>query len=212
MLDGKKVLEERKSSFNGKIQVVKSFGFGTYRQVEGLTQSGGVVKDIWKTTLKKFDERKISVESCLILGLGGGSVAKLVRKKFPRAKITGVDIDSDMVELGKKYLGLDKIDLEVKIGDGYEYVQKLKKKGNKFDLIIIDMYQGDEYPEKFESEKFLKLVKSIITQNGVAIFNRLYWDEKRKLAHLFLKKLDDVFGDVLPFYPEANVMFICKKE
>ena len=117
-----------------------------------------------------------------------------------------------MVELGKKYLGLDKIDIKVKIEDGYKYVQELKKKGKKFDLIIIDMYQGDKYPEKFESEKFLKMVESLLSIKGAAIFNRLYWDEKRKLAHKFLKKLDNVFGDVLPFYPEANVMFFCKKK
>ena len=211
MFDGSKILEERKSSFNGSIQVVKSLGFGTYIQVEGLTQSGGVVKDIWKTTLKKLKSDKTSVNNCLILGLGGGSVAKIITKNFPGVKITGVDIDKNMVELGKKYLGLGKIDMKIKIRDGYEYVKILKKKKKKFDLIIIDIYKRDEYPEKFEKENFLKLIYSLLTENGMAIFNRLYWDEKRKLAHKFLKKLSSVFGDVLPFYPEANVMFICKK-
>ena len=153
MFDGTKVLEERKSSFNGKIQVVKSLGFGTYIQVEGLTQSGGVVRDIWKTTLKKLGERKMLVENCLILGLGGGSVAKLIRKKFPKTKITGVDIDSNMVELGKKYLGLGKIDMKIEIEDAYKYVEILKKKSKKFDLIIIDTYQGDKYPKEFYSTR-----------------------------------------------------------
>lgn len=211
MFDGSKILETRKSSFNGKIQVVKSLGFGTYIQVEGLTQSGGVVRDIWKTTLTKLKKDKISVSNCLILGLGGGSVAKLVKKNFSGAKITGVDIDPNMVELGKKYLGLGKIDMKIEIGDAYKYAKILKGKNKKFDLIIIDIYQGDKYPEKFESGKFLKLIYKLLTENGIAIFNRLYWDEKRKLAHKFLKKLNNVFGDVLPFYPEANVMFLCRK-
>jgi hypothetical protein len=47
---GTRILEERKSKFNGDINVVRSLGFGTYIQVNNLTQSGGVVEEIWKET------------------------------------------------------------------------------------------------------------------------------------------------------------------
>ena len=45
-LIGTKVLEERHSKFNGDIKVVRRLGFGTYIQVEGVTQSGGVVYEV----------------------------------------------------------------------------------------------------------------------------------------------------------------------
>lgn len=199
---GIKILEERKSRFNGDIKVVRSLGFGTYIQVEGLTQSGGIVTDVWRTTLKRiaYSEKRI-VKNCLILGLGGGSVAKLVRKYWPDCKITGVDIDPVMVELGKKYLGLGQIGMEIEICDAFIYPLSAVR----CDLVVVDLYCGDEFPKKFEDEKFLKL----LTKNKLVIFNRLYYGEKRSEAVKFGNKLEKIFKKVDWFYPQANLMFLC---
>lgn len=196
---GTKILEERNSKYNGNLRVVKSFGLGTYIQSEGLTQSGGVVKGIWKQTLKKVHRSLSNVENVLILGLGGGTVAKLIRKSWPDAKTKGVDIDPLIVELGKKYLGLDDNDIDIKIQDAAVPVS------DKFDLVIVDLYQGDKFPEKFEEEKFLKM----LGKNKFVVFNRLYYKEKKVLAEEFGEKLKKVFKHVEYFYPEANMMFFC---
>jgi len=208
---GTKILEERKSKFNGDIKVVRSLGFGTYIQAEGLTQSGGIVETIWKSTIKKVKSKKLIVKNCLILGLGGGTVAKLIKKNWPGAKIIGIDIDPLMVELGKKYLGLGQIGLEIKIGDALELGKKLKVKSEKFDLVVVDLYNGDEFPEKFVNEKFLNKVKSSLTDRGVVVFNRTYYGDKRPETVKFGNKLQKIFSKVEWFYPEANLMFICSK-
>jgi len=176
-----------------------------------LTQSGGVVKEVWNSTLKKVRKNLPSVDKCLILGLGGGSVARLVKRYWPQAKITGVDVDPVMVEMGKKYLGLGEVRMKTIIGDAFEFINHLPSTINhrQYDLILVDTYNGDRYPKKLESEKFLKLVAKSLAPSGVVVFNRLYWDEKRKLARKFSEKLEEVFEDVMPFYPEANVMYIC---
>lgn len=198
---GTKVLEERKSKFNGDIKVVRSLGFGTYIQINNLTQSGGIVEAFWKETLRKIKKEKI--KSVLILGLGGGTVAKLVRKYWPKSEIAGVEIDPMMVELGKKYLGLDHT--KVIIGDAYEFIEKNKE---KYDLVIVDLYVGNEFPKKFEEEEFLKR----LTKNKLVIFNRLYFGEKRKEAVRFGNKLEKIFSKVDWFYPQANLMFICREQ
>jgi spermidine synthase len=205
LLSGTKVLEERKSPFNGKIQVVRSLGFGIYIQAGGITQSGGVVEEIWRQTLKKVKSEKLKIKSCLILGLGGGSAAKLIRKYWPKAEITGVDIDPAMVELGKKYLGLDKAKVKIIIRNAYKF-----DKGH-YDLILIDLYRGDKFPKKFESERFRSLVHGLLADFGVAIFNRLYYGDKRPEAMKFGEKLEKVFPKVDYFYPQANMMFFCEK-
>lgn len=207
---GVKILEEANSPINGKITVVKSLGFGTYIQADGLTQSGGVVHDVWKTTLRSVRRSGFIVHSSLILGLGGGSAATLVKKFWPEARITGVDIDPIMVEMGEKYLGLDKVQVQVQVQDAYDFIiQKSKFKNQNYSLILVDLYRGYEYPKKFEDEKFLKLVLRLLTEDGVAVFNRIYFDDKRPLAVKFGKKLEKVFDKVDVFYPEANVMFVC---
>jgi len=206
-----KVLEEKQSRFNGKIRVVKTLGMGTYIQADGLTQSGGIVKTIWKQTLKQIPDYKFQITNCLILGLGGGTVAKLVRKKYPEAEIIGIDIDPLMINLGKKYLGLDKANIKIQIADALKYVEKLVKDKKKFDLIIIDLYNGDHFPKKFETENYIQLMRTVLASGGLAVFNRIYYGDKRPLAVRFGNKLEKIFPKVDWFYPEANLMFICSK-
>lgn len=195
---GTKILEERSSKFNKNIRVVRSLGLGTYIQVNGLTQSGGVVEQIWKSTLKKVSEKDIN--NILILGLGGGTLAKLLRKKYPNAKITGVEIDKVMIELGKKYLDLDKHNVDVKIEDAKTFQFK------KHDLVIVDMYSGDNFPKEFESVLFLKKLSIF----PIVIINRLYFGDKRPDTVRFGKKLEKIFKNVTWHYPVANLMFICE--
>lgn len=196
---GIKVLEERKSKFNGDIKVVRSLGFGTYIQVNGLTQSGGIVETFWNETLRKL--RKEKLNNILILGLGGGTVAKLIRKYWPKSEIIGVEIDPVMVELGTRYLALDTSKTKIIIQDAFDYCLM----PNVYDLVIVDLYAGDEFPKKFEQEEFLKR----LTKNKLVIFNRLYFREKRKEAVKFGNKLEKIFRKVEWFYPQANLMFFC---
>ena len=218
---GTKILEERESKYNGHLRVVKSIGLGTYIQAEGLTQSGGIVETIWKSTLKRIHKSLATNHKTLILGLGGGTVAKLIRKIWPDAKITGVDIDPVMVELGKKYLGLNEYNISVVIKDAYDFLKtynssspSLRAEGlqpTAYDLILVDLYVGDEFPEKFESENYIRLVRTVLASDGIVVFNRLYYGEKRKEAMKFGKILEKIFEKVDIVFPEANVMFICYK-
>jgi len=203
---GTKVLEERDSKYNGHLKVSRSLGFGTYIQAEGLTQSGGIVETIWKQTVKKIKGQKSNVKSCLILGLGGGTVAKLIKKNWPKTKIIGIDIDPVMIELGKKYLGLNKYGVDIQIADASNFHKR------KFDLIVVDLYNGDRYPEKFETENYIQLVRRELTSPGIAIFNRLYYGDKRPQTVKFGNKLQKIFFKVEWFYPEANLMFLCRRQ
>ena len=189
---GTKILETRRSKYNGDVKVLKTWGMGTYIQCNGLTQSGGIVEQIWKSTLKKIKSNNI--ENILILGLGGGTLAKLLRKKYPSAKITGVEIDPIMIELGKKYLRLDDFNVDIKIQDADSF----KLKG--YDLVIIDTYLGDKYVDLFNKD---------LLESKVVVFNRLFYGNKKKEALKFGKKLERLFKKVQVYYPTANLMYIC---
>lgn len=210
-LTGTKILEEVFSPINGKIQVVKSLAFGTYIQVGGLTQSGGVVYDVWKTSLKRVQQSLVANHRTLILGLGGGSTAKLVRKFWgDDVEIVGVDIDPIMVELGRRYFDLDSYNVKVVIDDAGSFLAaNYQIPTKRFDLVLVDLYIGDEFPKKFESEDFLKHILKLLNNHGIAVFNRLYYGEKRKDAMNFLKTLERVFKEVEVVYPEANILFLC---
>ena len=131
-----KVIEEANSEINGKVTVLRDMVLGTFIRVDGLTQSGSVIYDVWEQTLKEVKKLKPSVKKCLILGLGGGSAAKLVNMFWPDAKITGVDVDPVIVELGKKHMGLGKIPIEIVICDGGKFVNKEVMTTKVYDLIL----------------------------------------------------------------------------
>lgn len=206
ILSGIKNLETVHSKYNGEITVVRDLTWGTHIKAGGLTQSGGILTKIWQETLKAVLKRKPIIKNCLILGLGGGSVAKLVSDYWVDCQIVGVDIDPKIVELGKKYFGMDKIKLRVEIGDAYEYVAE---DNEKYDLILIDLYCGQTFPKEFEDEYFLKKVKNLLNHDGIAIFNRLYGGNKRQASMKFATKLEKVFRKVEYIYPQANIELIC---
>lgn len=205
-LSGTKILAEVNSKYNGPIEVVTDIAWGKHIVVDGLTQSGGVTNMVWKNTLKQLKNKKIT--SCLIVGLGGGTIAKIIREKYREAKIIGVDIDKEFVELGKKYLDLESQNVEIHIEDAIEY---LKSEKRKFDLVVVDIFNGRSIPNEFNKADFANLIKKHLSDEGLAIFNRLYYGEKRLDAVKFLRVLEREFREVNPFYPEANIMLLCKK-
>ena len=189
---GTKILETRRSKYNRDVRVLKTWGIGIYIQSGGLTQSGGIIEQIWKSTLKRLSAKDI--RKILILGLGGGTVAGLIRKKYPNAKITGVEIDPMMIELGKQYLNLGDLGIDIKIQDA----NKFKLKG--YDLVIIDTYLGDKYVDLLDDD---------LLESKIVVFNRLFYGDKKEEALKFGKKLEKLFNKVDVYYPTANLMYIC---
>lgn len=208
-LAGKKVLKKVHSTFNGDLIVVRDFLWGTYIMGGGLTQSGGVAYEVWDASLARVSKIKKEIKSSLIVGLGGGSIANIIRKNWGSdVLITGVDIDSVIVSLGEKYLKTKSDNVHVVIGDAIDFVKNEKQ---KFDLICMDTYQMDEFPKKFESQVFLENLKNILNENGVVVFNRLYYNEKRKIADEFYHSvLQKNFTKIKIVYPQANIMYICE--
>lgn len=204
-LIGQRILGEYKSKYNGLLTVVSDLAWGKHIKAGGLTQSGGVGEKVWRTSLEKL--KKEDVKTSLILGLGGGSIAKIIREFWPKSSIAGVEIDPLMIKLGKEFLGLSSWDVEIVEGDALEFALNEKR---KYDLVCVDTYVGDSYPVQFESEEFLVGVGKMLSSNGTLVFNRLYYGDKRALANNFEKKLTQVFDTVERIYPEANVMFICR--
>lgn len=204
--DGSILFKEVESPINGVLTVKWDITFGYQIMGGGLWQVGGPVRTIWKYALDRV-KQETEVSHALILGLGGGSIAKLIRENWKDSKITGVDVDPVIVELGKDYLGLSHLNVDILIGDAYEFLEKAKKV--TYDLVCVDTYVGDSFPKQFESPNFLENVKKCLSENGVAVFNRLYYSDKRKAADAFEVELSKHFKFVKSLYPELSALYVC---
>jgi len=209
---GSITLETVNSPINGQIAVLEDL-FGRREMVAGgVEQSGVLVKKIWEKVLNfKFlilRQRLPQNFKCLILGVGGGTLIQMIFKSFPQAEITGIEIDPQMINLGKKYFGLGEIpNLKIFLDDALEKIQDLEFR--EYDLILVDLYCGQEFPAEAESEIFLKTLEKILTPRGVVIFNRLNYNRKhQQKTSSFAQKLAKVFPAVKEIKTEFNRLFL----
>jgi len=77
--------------------------------------------------------------SVLILGLGGGSAARLARQVAPRCRIVGVETSSEVIEAARRWFDLDALDVEVVHGCAR---QQLRRSRATYDAIIEDVFVG----------------------------------------------------------------------
>jgi spermidine synthase len=78
--------------------------------------------------------------SVLILGLGGGTTARIVRLLAPRAKIVGVEFDAAVLRAARKHFDLDEIGVRVIEGDARRYLGRTR---SRFDVVIEDVFVGN---------------------------------------------------------------------
>ena len=77
--------------------------------------------------------------SVLVLGLGGGSAARVARALAPRAKIVGVEIDPSVVRLARRWFDLDALGIEVVVDDARAYLESCRR---RFDAVLEDVFIG----------------------------------------------------------------------
>lgn len=78
--------------------------------------------------------------SVLLLGLGGGSAARLVRALAPQARIVGVEIDPEVVAAARRFFELDALGVEVVVADARTVLAE--RGGERFDAVLEDVFVG----------------------------------------------------------------------
>ncbi len=207
---GYSVVERVESEINGLIEIREDLFWKRRLLAGGISQSGYSVERLWQKPIKRVREKGDQVRNCLILGLGAGSVAKVIHSYFPEAKIIGIEIDPLMIKMGKKHLGLSTVkNLEIRIGDAILIIDQKSLTKKQFDLILVDLYLGEKVLAKAKTIEFVKRVKKFLSPSGRIIFNRLYYGEKKKEVHQFESRLRKIFSRVEPLRVSANIFFVC---
>jgi spermidine synthase len=101
----------------------------------------------------------------LILGLGGGSIAKNLKIRGFNVEVC--ELDSRMEFVAKKYFGLPE-NIKVTIDDARHFINTSNK---KYDVIIFDTFRGEETPSHIITSESLDKVKTILDDKGVMIVN-----------------------------------------
>ncbi|RZJ28796.1 MAG: methyltransferase domain-containing protein [Flavobacterium sp.] len=165
-------IEKRKSGVSKDLEVTWNNG-ELVLDSRNTNYSFGSLQRILRRGLKEIGFGKVAVmDSILVLGVAGGSVIRTLADEIKTsAHITGVDIDPEVLELGRKYFGLGAIqNLEIVVADAFEYVLRTRK---TYDLIIIDIFKDTEMPNFLFEYFFASRVAEILTTGGYILFNTM---------------------------------------
>ena len=150
---------------------------------ENANYSYGSLQRILRFGLKNIGFKKIAkMNHILVLGVAGGSVIKtLIEEIKYKNKITGVEIDPEIINIANTYFKLNEIEnFEIIIGDAFEFVLKTK---SKYDLIIIDIFQDTVMPSFLFETFFVKRICSLVQNKGFILFNTMILNEKQNLRN-----------------------------
>lgn len=203
---------KRKSTISDSLEVTWNNG-ELVLDSKNTNYSYGSLQRILKKGLKYIGYERIrNYENVLVLGVAGGSVIKtLVGDIKFKGKITGVEIDPEIVEIATTYFKLNEIDnLELVVEDAFEFVLKTK---THYDLIIIDIFQDIIMPNFLFEDYFIQRINFLLNVNGFILFNTMVINEQNRVRNIDYKK--KFGGDYsLRMYPKVEVhneLFTIKK-
>jgi spermidine synthase len=198
------LLHEQESAYN-YIQVVDDGG-----QRELILNEGHAIHSIYNpdqlltggpwdyfmvAPLLVAGEEAHAPRDAMLIGLAGGTVARQLSAAYGPIPIDGVEIDPDIVAVGRDYFGLDELtNVSVEIADG-RYA--LKTSERNYDLIGIDAYRQPYIPFQLTSREFFQEVAGHLSPGGVAVVNAGRTTTDFRLVDALGATMRDVFPYVL---------------
>lgn len=205
-------IHQKKSVYSKNLEVTWNNGY-LVLDSENTNYSYGSLQRVLKKGLKYIGYERIrGFQSILVLGVAGGSVIETLKKEIKfDGIITGVEIDPVVVELATKYFGLGKYNnVSIVIDDAFEFALKTKE---KYDLIIIDVFQDTTMPNFLFEDFFINRINFLLNVNGFILFNTMVLtknDAERNFA--YRNKFDSNYSVRLyPKIEEHNELFTIKK-
>ncbi len=103
----------------------------------------------------------------LIIGLGGGSVCRVLRARWPRVEVHAVELDRVVVRAARKFFDLDPA-VNVHLGDGRAFLDRDR---GPWDLIVLDAASEDYVPPSLQTVECLRRVAMLLSPTGVVLAN-----------------------------------------
>ena len=129
----------------------------------------------------------------LVIGVGGGTLPMFLRKHYPEAAIDAVDIDPQVIEVARKFLGFrEDATLRAHAADGRAFIEAVRE---PYDVIFLDAFSSSELPAHLTTREFLQAVRRALAPSGVVVGN--VWDRyANRLYDSMLRTYQDVFDEL----------------
>jgi spermidine synthase len=124
-----------------------------------------------------------SCDEALMIGLGGGTLAKHMLLQFPESRIKAIEYRASVARIAHSHFGLPKDQrLKICIGDGGVYIREQAEKAavqQQYELLLIDAFDHDAMSPSVNSEAFFDACLKLLSQQGLMVIN-LWGNDKAK--------------------------------
>lgn len=125
----------------------------------------------------------------VMIGLGGGSLAKFCRHHFPSALFTAVEINPHVIAMRREFSIPDDSEcFRVVQADGADYVRGAV---GHVDVLMVDGFDYQGQPEQLCSLAFYAACKRSLADGGVLVINL---HNTHALYAVLIARIDAVFG------------------
>lgn len=149
-------------------------------------------------------------QRALIIGLGGGSLAKFLLSHFPACRIDAVELRERVVEVAREFFLLPEDPrLQVFVEDAGRFVRRSIPEENGYDLILVDAYGRDGMSASVAELNFFQDLRALLRADGVLAIN--LWSGDSISMEDTLGNIAEAFDDRvfrLPVESKDNVIAI----
>jgi spermidine synthase len=113
---------------------------------------------------------------CLIVGLGGGSMVRFLRRFFPEGAIDAVEIDPLVVEVAARYFAVAPSEgIRIITADAHDYIARTSE---LYDVVYMDAFlkvstetDSTGVPAELRTQEFLSKLKERLRPGGLVVTN-----------------------------------------
>lgn len=145
--------------------------------------------------LFKPDARKL-----LLVGLGGGSIAKYVWKYCPQIKQTVVELNPQVIQVARSHFFVPDDDARLQIieGDGVAYLQQHP---GSVDWLMMDAFGSNGLPPDFCTQAFFDDCADALTPDGLFTIN--LWGSDKKFD-IYMQRMEQTFDQRVLMMPTGK--------
>ncbi|MGD1995416.1 MAG: fused MFS/spermidine synthase [Anaerolineae bacterium] len=133
------------------------------------------------------------IQSLAMIGLAGGTVPKQYTTFFGPIPIDGVELDPEIVRVGRRFFAMNEPNLNVVVADGRAF---LARSDRCYTVVGIDAYRLPYIPWHLTTVEFFQQVRDHLTDDGLVVVNVGRTPGDDRLVEAIATTLAQVFPSV----------------
>jgi spermidine synthase len=174
----KQVIVKKQSRINSELEVVR-VGDKLVLNSSNANYSFGGLHRVFQQVFKKIKVQELPLKEVLVLGFGAGSVVSILREELKMSPhIVAVEIDPEVIELGKNYFNSERFtDFDLIEANAVDFIHHERR---LYDLIIVDVYVDFKVPSECEQKEFIDDLYRCLAPKGRLLFNKMIYNHESK--------------------------------